>query len=178
MLKILSRLMGKNRTEIIDARRIYQKTMAQSRESAFYGDDLCPDSTDGRMEILCLHLSTIMFALRAHGDTGAKLTQAIYDVMIQDFDVALREEGLSDTGVSRRIKPLASMFFARAKSYAAAFESREDTRDLVTAIIEEHVCKQGQPDNFAKYTVNFLNNLQAQGLGDIAQGKLNFPKFQ
>ncbi len=177
MLKILSRLTSRKRTEIRDARRIYQETMAQSRKPAFYGDDLCPDSTDGRMEILCMHLSTIMFALRAHGDTGAKLTQAIYDVMIQDFDVALREEGLSDTGVSRRIKPLATMFFTRAKSYADAFEATEDTQGLVKAIIEEYVCNPGKPDGFADYTVNFLNNLQAQSLGAIAQGELDFPKF-
>ena len=47
-----------------------------------------------------------------------RLSQALYDVMIADFDVALREEGLSDTGVARRIKPLAKMFFSRAKAYA------------------------------------------------------------
>jgi len=177
MLKILSRLMGKERSVIIDARRLYQKTMEQSRTSVFYGTDLCADSTDGRMEILCMHLSTIMFALRAHGDMGARLTQAIYDVMIADFDVALREEGLADTGVSRRIKPLANLFFVRAKAYAEAFEATDDTHELVQAIIKQHVCKDGNPDVFVTYTVDFSNNLQGQSLGEIAQGKLNFPKF-
>ncbi|MCF6221198.1 MAG: hypothetical protein L3J65_08815 [Robiginitomaculum sp.] len=177
MLNILSRITGSNRAEKKDAKRIYAKTMAQSRLPEFYGDNLCEDTTDGRMEILCLHISTIMYVLRGHGDTGAKLTQAIYDVMIDDFDVALREEGLADTGVSRRIKPLAKMFFARAKQYANAFDGG-DNDDSLEAIIAKHVCKNIEhSSDFTLYGKNFLENVSKQDLGDIASGNLSFPKF-
>lgn len=177
MLNILSRITGSHRAEIKDARRVYAKTMAQSRHASFYGSDLCADTTDGRMEILCLHLSIIMYALRSHGDTGAKLTQALYDVMIDDFDVALREEGLADTGVSRRIKPLAKLFFTRAKQYADAFDQSVDT-DKLEAIIVKHVCKTGENAGlFVNHAKNFLANIAGQSLGEIANGKLDFPKF-
>lgn len=177
MLNILSRITGKSRAEVKDAMHLYQKVMAQSRKPEFYGDDLCADTTDGRMEILCLHLSTILYVLRDHGETGAKLTQALYDVMIADFDVALREEGLADTGVSRRIKPLATMFFARAKQYAEAFGA-DGSSEALTSISSSHICKTG--DNCAKfvdYMQGFQTNLASQSLGDIASGKLDFPKF-
>lgn len=177
MLNILSRITGGPRAEIKDAKRVYQKAMAQSRLPAFYGEDLCADTTNGRMEILCMQLSTIMHTLRDHGETGAKLTQALYDVMIDDFDVALREEGLADTGVSRRIKPLASMFFERAKQYADALGGAEDADNLAT-IIGKHVCKTG--DNGAKfvtYITSFHANLKTHSIGDIAGGRLDFPKF-
>ena len=177
MLKILSRLTGKERPEIIDGSRIYQKAMSQSRNVVFYGDEFCPDSTDGRMEILCLHLSTILFVLRAHGDSGAKLSQAIYDVMIKDFDIALREEGLTDTGVSRRIKPLASMFFARAKTYADAFSSENETQIMLNKAIVTHICNDESTERFVTYVIGFLESLQQKSLGEIAQGKFNFPKF-
>ncbi len=177
MLNILSRITGSNRAEKRDAKRIYAKTMAQSRLPEFYGDNLCQDTTDGRMEILCLHISTIMYVLRGHGDTGAKLTQAIYDVMIDDFDVALREEGLADTGVSRRIKPLAKMFFARAKQYADIFDGADDVGAL-EVIIGEYVCENAENARvFALYGKNFLENVSKQDLGDIATGNLGFPKF-
>ncbi len=181
MLNILSRITrritGGARAEIKDAKRVYQIAMEQSRQPAFYGEDLCADTTNGRMEILCLHLSTIIYALRDHGDTGAKLTQALYDVMIDDFDVALREEGLADTGVKRRIKPLAKMFFARAKQYAEAF-NEEHSRIGLEAIINEHICKTGDNNTkFIAYVQKFHANLANQSVGDIARGKLDFPKF-
>ncbi len=177
MLNILSRITGKPRAEIIDARVLYRKVMEQSRKPEFYGDDLCADTTDGRMEILCMHLSTIMFILREHGEAGATLTQALYDVMINDFDVALREEGLSDTGVSRRIKPLAKMFFARARQYADAFNS-DDIEGALETIIKDNICKIGGNDAlYIVYVKDFHANLAAQKLGSIARGKLDFPRF-
>jgi cytochrome b pre-mRNA-processing protein 3 len=178
MLKILSRITGSHRPEIKDAKRIYKKIMIQSRIPDFYGDDLCADTTDGRMEILCLHLSTVMHALRIHGETGAKLNQAIYDVMIDDFDVALREEGLSDTGVARRIKPLAKMFFTRAKQYADAFEVVGSDKDTLTTLISNNVCKaEDNTGMFVKYATNFLSELNTLSLGQIALADIGFPKF-
>jgi len=178
MLNILSRIAGGSRAEVKDAKRVYQKTMTQSRQPVFYGADLCADTTDGRMEVLCLHISTIIYALRNHGETGAKLTQAIYDVMIDDFDVALREEGLADTGVSRRIKPLAKMFFERAKQYADAFDDGKNAKTELSKIIKSHVCKTDEnSDVFVDYTRKLLDILSSYSLGALASGKIDFPKF-
>jgi len=178
MLKILSRITGSNRAEIKDAKRIYKKIMLQARKPEFYGAVLCADTTDGRMEILCLHLSVVLYVLRAHGETGAKLSQALYDVMIDDFDIALREEGLSDSGVSRRIKPLAKMFFTRAKQYTDAFDERDVDKSVLTDLINNHICQAKENTGvFSDYTENFWATLSAASLGQIAQSKIDFPKF-
>jgi len=178
MLKILSRIIGSHRAEIKDAKRIYKKIMLQSRKPDFYGENLCADSTDGRMEILCLHLSTVMYVLRNHGETGAKLSQSIYDVMIDDFDIALREEGLSDTGVARRIKPLAKMFFTRAKQYADAFDGSENSQNAVSTLTNNYVCNsEGNTDVFVNYITNFQTSLNTLSLGQIALAEIDFPKF-
>jgi len=178
MLKFLSRIISSDRAEIKDARKIYREIMEKSRDTMFYGDGLCPDTTDGRMEILCLHLATIMFALRGHGKTGSQLSQAIYDVMIDDFDVALREEGLSDTGVARRIKPMAKMFFARSKSYADALGVDEDIEQKLSNIIGKYIAKNGgNPSSLVKYINGFHANLRENDLGQIAQAEFIFPTF-
>ena len=178
MLKILSRITGSHRAEIKDAKRIYKKVMIQSRKTEFYGENLCADTTDGRMEILCLHLSTVMFVLRNHGENGAKLSQAIYDVMIDDFDIALREEGLSDTGVARRIKPLAKMFFTRAKQYADAFDEANANKNALSDLIASRVCKtKGSTSKFVNYTGGFLSKLNRLSLGQLALADIDFPKL-
>ena len=179
MLKLLSGLKPKTRAEIVDAGKIYQKIMGQSRLPAFYGEGLVADSYDGRMEVLCMHLAVVMNALTGQGENGAKLNQAIYDVMIDDFDVALREQGLSDTGVSRRIKPLAKMFYARAEMYWGALSKDGD----FNTIVEKHILAgEGEPktENIEKLTAyikNFAQNLDGLSLGDIARARFSFPKL-
>ncbi len=178
MLKFLSRIIGNQRAEIKDARKIYQKIMEKSRDTVFYGDGLCPDTTDGRMEVLCLHLATIMFVLRGHDKTGSQLSQAIYDVMIDDFDVALREEGLSDTGVARRIKPMAKMFFARSKSYADALGAGAEVEAELSGIMSKYITKSNNKSGvFVSYTMKFCANLRGNSLGQIAQAEFIFPTF-
>ena len=182
MLKFLSRIKKAPRQEIVDARRVYQKVMQQSRNPAFYGSGLAPDSYDGRMEVLCLHLGLINNALRGKGDMAERLGQAVYDVMVDDFDVALREEGLSDTGVSRRIKPLAKMFLERAREYAAALdENGVDSISFVHAI-EKHMVSDLEEGakasfNIGSYAQRFVKNLESCSLGDIAQAEFEFPKI-
>jgi len=178
MLKFLSRILGSERAEIKDARKIYRKIMEKSRDRVFYAGGLCPDTTDGRMEILCLHLATVMFILRSHGKTGSQLSQALYDVMIDDFDVALREEGLSDTGVARRIKPMAKMFFTRSKSYADALEVGEDREQKLSEVFVKYIAENGDNTGiFIKYINGFHANLRENDLGKIAQAEFIFPGF-
>ena len=100
--------------------------------------------------------------------------------MIDDFDIALREECLSDTAVKRRIKPLAKMFFARAKAYSQALD-KDDNRDL-SAILAKFVTAENE--EHAEYTANLSHyirahsaSLQDMSLGQIAKAKYSYPNF-
>lgn len=195
MLKILSYLKPKARPEIIDARRIYQRTMQQSRNRAFFGADKFSDTYDGRMETLCLHLSVILHALRQFDVQGQRLSQAIYDEMVADFDIALREEGLSDTGVSRRIKPLAKMFFERVKAYGDILsqDNSEDFNQEISlqkilvrylalthsADIDETISVVKEASvNFSIYVCALSLELSGKTLGQIASTDFQYPTIK
>lgn len=173
----LSGLFKRERAEIRDARGLYRAVMAQSRRPEFYGEGQIPDTYDGRIDFLTLHMAIFMEALRSHGDNGQKLSQALYDVMIDDFDVALREEGLSDTGVVRRIKPMANLFFERVKAYTDSFSGGpSDIQDVLRA---GH--KQDLSDAFttrlSAYVDTLRANLASKSLGVIAKSDFLFPEF-
>jgi len=110
---IFSKLLGRKDPAIEDASRIYSKLMSQSRHPDFYGEGKAPDNYDGRIDVLTLHISAVLETLMKHGQQGERLSQAIFDVMRDDFEVAMREEGLSDTGIKRRIKPMMQLFYTR-----------------------------------------------------------------
>ena len=174
MLKILSAFWGTRRTEITDAKRIYRKIMAQSRRSEFFTKFTILDSFDGRMEVLYLHLAVVHCQLRAHGETGQKLAQALYDVMIEDFDIALREESITDTGVKRRIKPLAGMFFSRLKAYTNALA---DSPKAELGEIIGKFADSGSVKRLNTYIRDFDTELSIRSLGDIALTRFAFPKL-
>lgn len=181
MLKFLSGLKRANNQATVDAERLYRKTMAQSRLKGFYSEGLSSDDYDGRMEVLCLHLSLTLYTLRRFGDNGARLSQALYDVMIKDFDTALREEGLSDAGVKRRMKPLVGLFFQRAKDYADALEGSDNAlKTLETTVLQAMVKAEnigkGNTNLLGAYVMQLYEVLASTSLGDIAQGKFDYPK--
>jgi len=177
MASRLSQIFKRERAEIRDARVVYRALMGQSRRPEFYGEGAVPDSYDGRIDFLTLHMAVVFTALKTHGDTGSKLSQALYDVMIDDFDVALREEGLSDTGVVRRIKPMVNLFFERVKAYSEALV--EPKGALSTAIQSGYKTDitKANLKNLTDYTRAFSQVLAGKSIGDIAQAGFEFPEY-
>lgn len=172
---MFSRLRRKPRPQIRDAQGLYAKLMQQSRRPDFYSGDRIPDSYEGRIEVLTLHISTLMYALRNHGENGEKLSQALFDVMVDDFDSALRGEGLTDSGVKRRIKPIVELFYGRLKAYTEGLNAQ----DLKPALVSGQL--DGAADDilahFSSYISEFSEALSALSLGDIALCSFSFPKL-
>ncbi len=157
MVGIFSKLFGKD-TARTDATRIYHAALAQSRRPEFYESPNVADNYDGRIDMLSLHLAVIIRALNTHGEQGKRLAQALYEVMRDDWDIALREEGLSDTGVMKRIKPMISLFYTRLKAYTERVEAENETNAPLTA-----------------YAKDLAKRMDGLSLGQIAMVDFSFP---
>lgn len=195
MAGLFSKLLGKKSKQMQDAERIYSALLAQARKPVFYGEGKVPDTYDGRIDFLTLHIAVILRAIRPYGDDGKRLSQAVFDVMKDDFDVALREEGISDTGVSKRIKPMMKLFYTRLKAYDTALNSTDPVQDIKTALtsgllLRGEVDDDGVPsdgtviqsaDDFAtvlaRYVVNWSERLSVKTLGQIAMGEIEITEF-
>ena len=160
-----------------DASTIYATLMRQARSAEFYGNGRVPDTQAGRIEVLVLHLAPVMNVLATHGEQGQRLSQALFDTMKQDFDIALREEGYSDSGVKRRIKPMVQRFYSGLMAYAKAFDT-DDQEALVSEISKD---LEDTPDAFisklASYARDLRLSLSSRSLGEIAQGQFTFPSL-
>ena len=175
MLKIFSGKRRRKTQQIRDARNIYQKAMQCARQPGFFAKGMAEDSMTGRMEVLCLHLGVLHMVLRKHGENGALLSQALYDVMVDDFDIALREEGLSDTAVKRRIKPMVKMFFDRARQVRDAFQSEDRRGKLAELVMKSIVPEAENKRRIARYFESFHNELDTKTLGQLALGQFEIP---
>ena len=142
----------KRRGEDIAAAGLYTQCLKQSRLPVFYGAGKVDDSYNGRIDLLTLHMTVIMAAAQKFGAEGRQLNQALYDVMVQDFNIAMREEGLADTGISRRIKPMISLFFERTKAYTQALHGET----ALGPVIKNNLLQESANAAFASALTDYI----------------------
>lgn len=128
---------SKPRLEDRHAQTLYNWAMSGARQPRYFAPSGIEDSYDGRVEFLFVHLGLILHHLRRFGSDGEVLSQSLYDMMVADFDVALREEGIADTGVQRRIKAIIRLFYGRAKLYHEAAGAGDAELDdaIITSLL-------------------------------------------
>jgi cytochrome b pre-mRNA-processing protein 3 len=99
---------------------IYGMIVAQARLPAFYARHHVPDTVNGRFDMVLLHVWLVLRRLRAAGPAGSAPAQALFDHFCSDMDDNLRELGVSDLSVPKRMLAFAEAFYGRAAAYDAA----------------------------------------------------------
>ena len=159
-----------------DAAKLYGNIMVAARHPSLFGAGKFIDTYDGRIEALTLYMAMIMGRLGDLGEDGERLRQAIFDKMVDDFDVAMREEGLSDTGISRRIKPMIGLFYTRLKVYTDAFRSDPPKAALQSCL--EDIGMGAETDGFLDHFINYLlemhGKINSMSLDNILEVQFNY----
>ena len=187
-MKFLKRLFGREDAATKDARRIYAKLMSQSRLPMFYSEGRFADNYDGRIDVLTLHIAAVLSNLNRFGENGERLGQALFDEMKDDFEIALREEALSDGSVKKRIQPMISLFYDRVKKYAEALNQTDtkaaldlvfaETLDASADEAEVEVVASIFKNQISSYLLDFDASLSSCSLGQIAMTEFVFPVFR
>jgi cytochrome b pre-mRNA-processing protein 3 len=112
---------------------LYGGAVAAARDPFLYTDLGVPDTVDGRFDMVSLHTFLVIQRLQRDPAPGPALAQAVFDAMFSDMDVNLREMGVGDLSVGRKIRVMWEAFHGRAAAYAAAMKA-EDTKALDAAL--------------------------------------------
>lgn len=131
---MLRRLLGLSRYRdrvLVDG--LYDQIVAAARLPRPYSDWGVPDTPLGRFELLSVHVFLFMHRVRGEGGAVAEMAQELVDEFFQDIDHSLRELGIGDQGVPKRMKKLARMFYGRVDSYGKALDA-EDRKALADAL--------------------------------------------
>lgn len=100
------------------AEALYAAAVAQARLPVFYQAYGVIDSPEGRFEMVALHVWVVLHRLKPLPEAAA-LAQALHDVMMEDMDLSLRELGISDVVIGKRIKLVAENLYGRLQAYDA-----------------------------------------------------------
>ncbi|AZO38677.1 MAG: ubiquinol-cytochrome C chaperone [Mesorhizobium sp.] len=175
---MFQRLFGRERNAnraITDA--LYAQIVAAARQTVFYSDWNVPDTPLGRFEMLSLHIYLVQHRLHGERGVAAEVAQVLIDEFFLDVDHSLRELGISDVGVPKRMKKLARMFYGRTTAYDDAL--RENDRSALAAALARNVRPDAGPwpqaSLLADYVCDASQKLAAQPTESIAAGTVAFP---
>lgn len=105
---------------------LYTAIVAQARQPEFYADLGVPDTLEGRYEMLMLHAVLYMHRLKDEPAEVKDVSQKVFDLMFNDMDRSLRELGVGDLSVPKKIKKMAQAFYGRANAYDSAIAEGPD----------------------------------------------------
>lgn len=97
--------------------RLHERIVACSRAPAFYETGVLPDTVEGRFESLALHVLLVLRRLRALPPPADEVGQELVDRVFAHLEIALREIGIGDMGVPKRMKKIAGAFYDRTRLY-------------------------------------------------------------
>jgi cytochrome b pre-mRNA-processing protein 3 len=111
----------------------YGMIVAQARRPVFYRSYLVPDTVNGRFEMVTLH--TVLVLRRLEGETGPlrRLGQGLFDAFCQDMDASMREMGVGDLTVPKKMRRIGEAFYGRLATYRDALAA-PDAGVLVAAL--------------------------------------------
>jgi cytochrome b pre-mRNA-processing protein 3 len=96
-----------------EAMAAYIALLAASRNPFFYTVLQVPDTLDGRFEVIVLHVVLVQQRLSAHPDFSQQLSECFF----ADMERAIREMGVMDPGVGKRITKMAGAYQGRFSAY-------------------------------------------------------------
>lgn len=188
MIAFLKKLWG-GEDNSAAAHGLYVRAVEQARHPAFYQRLAAEDSLDGRFDLIILHLWLIVARLHRiralennQARDAAKLEERLMAVHFADMDQALRESGVGDLSVGKKVKAMAQAFYGRARAYDAAVAELDETGSnaylaeaLARNVYRGRAIDQEVIRALADYVVAARHFLAEQPADRLLQGDAAFP---
>ena len=130
-MSFLSRLLGTAPDPREAIRPLWHRVVELAREPSYYADCNVADSVGGRFDLITAVVCVIMVRLEASDMRAERALLA--DLFVEDMDGQLREFGVNDVVVGKRIGKLMSVLGGRLGAYRGALVEKDRER-LIGAV--------------------------------------------
>lgn len=154
------------------ARTLYEAIVAAARQAVFYEKWGVADTIDGRFDMIVLHLFLLLERLKDEKAEAEELRQKLTDTFFLDMDRSLREMGVGDLSVGKKVRKMSEAYYGRIAAYADAA-----TPDAMRQALARNIYP-GQPDEAAEQLAGWVQGarqaLAAQEAAGIMAGEVRF----
>jgi cytochrome b pre-mRNA-processing protein 3 len=168
-------LLGRKRHERAGF-ELYTAAVRAARDPYIFEILGVPDTLDGRFDVIGLYVFLVVHRLHAASKEGKDLAQAVFDAMFSDMDINLREIGVGDMTVGKRVRAMWEAFNGRSAAYAAALDSG-DVMALSGAVARNVWRGQAPPDSahaLAALAMEQSKHLADQPVEALLAGRVSF----
>ena len=167
---ILKRFFRTNETA---DRRLYEAIVAAARHPVPYASWGVADTVDGRFDMIALHLFLVLSRLKQQ---SPEFAQRLVDTFFADMDRSLREMGVGDLSVAKKIRPMAEAFSGRLVAYEKALAEGKDALELaLSRNVYRSEDKIEGASKLADYVLRVKDDLARQPIEVLEEGKVSFP---
>ncbi|KQP51976.1 ubiquinol-cytochrome C chaperone family protein [Methylobacterium sp. Leaf108] len=155
---------------------LHRRINDASRQPGLYTGLGVPDTVEGRFECLCLHVILVLRRLETLPEPAADVAQDLVNAVFLQLDSSLRELGVGDFGVPKRMKKLGAAFYGRAETYGAALATK-DGEALATALARNVIGtpEPGDGAGLARYVLAAAAALEGTDLDALLASGPGFP---
>lgn len=158
--------------------RQYGALTRAARDPEFFEHMNVPDTVMGRFEMLSIALILYFRRTATAGEQVKAIAQEVVEAFFEDLDHSMRELGIGDNGVPKRMKKLAGMFYGRLDSYARALESND--ADALQAALRRNIHPENADEALsmrllADYMMRAENALKTVPEAVLAKGDAHLP---
>ena len=116
----------KPRDKTASVQGAYVSIVKQARRPELYAPGCAPDNFDGRFDMMALHVHLVLRRMRALGMGRSDIGQDLFDMFFKDMDQAMREAGVGDMGVGKKVQKMVEAFYGRATAYDGVLDAQGD----------------------------------------------------
>ena len=154
---------------------LYGTIVAQARLPAFYQIYGVPDTVNGRLEMIMLHIVLFLRRLEGEAAPDRALGQGLFDRFCQDMDDSMREMGVGDLAVPRSMRRIGEAFYGRQAAYGVALDA-PDNGPLAAALQHNVFADGSEPGPACQLAVYVREAARALAAQDgFERAQLAFP---
>jgi cytochrome b pre-mRNA-processing protein 3 len=148
-------------TALSVANNLYWQIVNISRTPALYEKFKIPDTLDGRFDCLMLHLFLVIHRLQEISEN--KIANHLLEFFIKDMDRSLRETGVGDPSITRKMRKIGEAYLGRMNAYGLAFNN--NIQSDIQSVLHKNIYRLAHiPENilisFTQYICNYRQLLQ------------------
>lgn len=147
-------------------RLLYEAIVAAARRPQPYAEWGVADTLDGRFDMICLHAFLVLDRLK--GGAGA-LRQNLVDELFHDMDRSLREMGVGDVSVGKKVRKMAEVLYGRLAAYDSAAGRPELERAIARNVYGGEAPARGLA-SLTDYAMNLRMRLATLEEEDLIEG--------
>lgn len=143
------------------AQALHARVVEAARAPELYGDERAPDTLQGRLELVTVHAALCFLRLQEE-QNGRALAQRFADVLFRELDAGLREAGVGDLTVPKKMRGIAKRFYGRLEAYRTALSPDAEQEALSRALAR--IIWQAPQHPFADVLAGRMRALHARHL--------------